>query len=116
MGVPREVELKIDLDPSSLKALRDRTVASMAPQDIVREKLTSIYFDTKKLSLHRKGFSLRIRRQGERNVQTLKGGKEGGGGLFNRVEWNTDVAGDRPDLTHVGETPFGSVLDPGRLQ
>jgi inorganic triphosphatase YgiF len=114
MSVPREVELKIYLDSPSLKALR-HGLTSMAPEDVARERLTSVYFDTKKLSLHRKGLSLRIRRQAERRIQTLKGGKEGGGGLFDRLEWNADVAGDSPDLSGICETPFWPVLDAGRL-
>lgn len=116
MSVPLEVELKIDLDPPSLQALRDRSLTSMASEDVARERLTSVYFDTKKLSLHRKGLSLRIRRQAERRIQTLKSDKDGGGGLFDRLEWNADVAGDSPDLTNIADTPFRPALDARRLR
>ena len=79
MSVPREVELKIDLDLSSLKILRKVSLAPIASEEITREKLTSVYFDTKKLSVHRKGLSLRIRQEGKRSIQTLKGRQEGRG-------------------------------------
>ena len=115
MSVSREIELKLDLDPQSLKAVRDRCLKSVGSDQVARERLTSVYFDTKKLSLHRKGLSLRVRSRGEECIQTLKR-REGGGGLFDRLEWNSEIAGDEPDLSNVDNCVFRSVLDAKRLR
>ena len=74
MGVAnRELELKLELTGDelgriqALTALRDLAIGEPASQ-----QLRSLYFDTLDRRLHAQGLSLRIRRVGERWVQTLK--------------------------------------------
>ena len=83
----REIELKLEASAPALARLkqspllRDATLRSSKPVSLV-----SVYFDTEKLKLHKKGMSLRVRRVGHRQVQTIK--KEGmeGTALFARSE------------------------------
>lgn len=114
MDQSREFELKLDVDPATTRGLRERLLRRI--NGGVRETLTSIYFDSKNLSLKKKGLSLRVRIQGDRRIQTLKGSSKGGAGLFDRLEWNAEVKEDKPDLSGIEHTPFHSVLSPKRLR
>jgi inorganic triphosphatase YgiF len=60
------------------------------------EDQVSVYFDTKRLKLRDSGLTLRVRRTGNRYIQTIK--SEDGGLPFERGEWEAAVDGSRPDL------------------
>lgn len=104
---PREIELKLELDPAEAADLRTRILPALGAAAPARH-LASVYFDTPKQALRRKGLTLRIRFDGERRTQTIKAG--GGAGLFDRSEWETEVAGDTPDLKAAAKTPVRAVL------
>ena len=105
-GQDREIELKLELEPGSEGPLR----AALGPEQRRDEDLLSIYFDTPDGTLRKAGFTLRVRRAGDRYIQTVK--QDGGeaAGLFDRPEWETDVGGPEPDLDRAAETPLGEVL------
>ena len=65
---------------------------------------TSVYFDTDKLKLHKNGFSLRIRRIGDRHVQTIKRG--GNTAVLERDEWESETEGELPDFKAARKTPL----------
>jgi inorganic triphosphatase YgiF len=56
----------------------------------------SVYFDTDKHKLQKKRLMLRVRRIGDRYIQTIKATRNSG--LFERNEWESDIAGAQPDL------------------
>ncbi|MBP0594074.1 CYTH and CHAD domain-containing protein [Paraburkholderia sp. LEh10] len=62
------------------------------------DELTSTYFDTPDLSLHKRGASLRVRVAGDRRLQTLKFDGAPEAGLFERDEFEGPVRGDSPEL------------------
>lgn len=64
--------------------------------------LDSTYFDTPALDLAKRGWALRIRRDGDRLEQTLKIHRKGGG-LQLRGEWNAPLQHDALDLTLIPE-------------
>jgi len=68
----------------------------------------SVYFDTDKLRLHKHGLTLRVRRDGERRVQTVKAGN--GQAVTTRGEWERKVRSDQPDLQAVHGTPAERLL------
>ncbi len=80
-----EIELKFQIPQARRPALR-RTVAVRGS---VRTRLKAQYHDTPDRLLARHGFALRLRLEGDRWVQTLKGG---GDGLMQRLEHNAEVA------------------------
>src|SRR6516225_6803249 len=70
--VPKEIELKLEVPPANLPRLAKipRLRALKTPPKSATE--ISVYFDTKNRRLHKKGLMLRVRRVGDRYVQTIK--------------------------------------------
>lgn len=94
MSDPLEVELKLEFAASDRDGLL--AAAPLADAQTATVNLVSTYFDTPDLDLHAAGYTLRVRRSGDRRIQTVKANGEGGAGLFVRAEWERDIAGDRP--------------------
>lgn len=100
----REVELKLEVAPGDLPALkRHRLLHALTQGRASTRQLRSVYFDTPEGDLARNQLGLRLRTSGTRWVQTLKTRGDGAGGLFVREEWETPVAGDRPDLGRIAD-------------
>ncbi len=72
-----------------------------------RGQLLTTYFDTPAGDLTRAGMVLRVRDDGRRRFQTIKAAAAG---ALRRHEWETDVAGDTPDLGLARQTPLKSLL------
>lgn len=99
-----EQELKFQLGPDAISSL----AAVFPPQSGDIKQLHATYFDTPTHALRDAGFSLRVRRDGEVFRQTLK--HRGDGGLFERDEWEIEVAGPELDLTILAGTPANAVI------
>jgi triphosphatase len=94
-----ERELKLEIETADIKKLRATpALASFQTEPPHLEQLTSIYFDTADLYLHRRGVSLRTRAAGEVRRQTLKDRGIKNAGLYQRAEYETAVNSDLPDL------------------
>jgi len=93
-----EIELKLALQPRHAARIRRHPLLSSSqPQ---QHALLSIYFDTPKFDLMRRGIALRVRRIGKQWIQTLKAEAHSVGALTSRPEWEAVVAhGDRPDFS-----------------
>jgi triphosphatase len=118
MSQPREVELKLEVPVDSVSRLTRSSLLQAARKKSSRPAtLVSVYFDTDKLKLHNKGLSLRVRRIGRRHVQTIKQESGEGGALFDRNEWEHEIAGRQPDLAAARDTSleamFGKNLSRG---
>ncbi|MCX2860511.1 CYTH and CHAD domain-containing protein [Paucibacter sp. PLA-PC-4] len=83
-----EVELKFQVPNARREALRRWVVGSVA-QPARRQRLQAAYFDTPARDLARAGLALRLRREGLRWVQTLKGAGADG---MTRLEHNVDLS------------------------
>ena len=105
---PREVELKLDCAGPDLTALaahpRLQGAAASEP-----ELLTTTYYDTPGRELRAAGLTLRVRAQGGRHIQTVKAGS-GDVGLFDRAEWESDIAGETPEADAWAGTAAEAVL------
>ncbi|MGA7949523.1 MAG: CHAD domain-containing protein [Thiobacillaceae bacterium] len=86
----REIELKLLL-PAGTAALLNHPRLSGTPP--MRQKLHTVYFDTRDFELAKRGVALRMRRTGRRWIQTLKTGADSSGGLSARVELEVPVSG-----------------------
>jgi inorganic triphosphatase YgiF len=99
-----ELELKFQLGPGAVEAL-----AGLFPPDQAKvSALHAVYYDTPGHALRDAGFGLRVRRNGVAYVQTLK--HRGDGGLFERSEWETPVAGLNLDAAALAATPAAAVI------
>jgi inorganic triphosphatase YgiF len=108
---PREVELKLLLEPADLHPLRrHRRVRELAVSRPSSRRLRSVYFDTPSLELLQRGITLRVRRVGRRHVQTVKLPAGGGAGLLERTEIECPVAGETPDPARIPHPGLRAVV------
>jgi triphosphatase len=118
--VPAEIELKLALDPSAVSRLeRLSRVPAIAATRTGRAKtarVVSTYFDTAGGRLAEEGIALRLRRDGTRWLQTIKGPPlaGAGAGVHARDEYERRLAGPRLDAAHLATTPWHKLL--GKLQ
>jgi triphosphatase len=111
MSPTHEIELKLEVPTHSLRRLaRSSSVQAARAKPSKPATLSSVYFDTDKLKLRKKGLSLRVRRIGRRHVQTIKQETGGSGALFARNEWEHDIAGKQPDLDVAQTTALAPLL------
>ncbi|MCG8613016.1 MAG: CYTH domain-containing protein [Pseudomonadales bacterium] len=89
-----EIELKFLTTPEQLERLQTVLIAKEAQH--TRQHLVNIYFDTPERLLQQHKVALRIRKAGERFIQTLKTKGKSVGGLHQRNEWEWDL--DKPVL------------------
>src|SRR5215467_13255008 len=87
----KELEVKLDLAPDSLRALKKIPRLRAQNGTPKRRAEVSVYFDTEDHTLRKKGLMLRVRRVGRRHIQTIKAN--------GRDEWEAEIAGQEPDLS-----------------
>lgn len=105
---PQEIELKFEIEPSGLLAVRALPAfAASGPSPVL---LTSTYWDTPAYDLARAGLTLRLRRDGTKRTQAIKSAE--GSGLLGRGEWEGAIEGNTPDLNWIVDTPLANVLTP----
>ncbi|HUF80921.1 MAG TPA: CHAD domain-containing protein [Burkholderiales bacterium] len=104
-----EVELKLLLPREAVRSLNRHRLLRSAGRP-ARARLRSIYYDTPALDLWRQGITLRVRRDGSRWVQTVKGGGQVRGGLHRRAEAEVEVAGPAPELALLRDRASAGVL------
>lgn len=108
MGKAQEVELKLEIDPADAVRLRAHPLLAAQPGHPTEQ--VSTYYDAKGRPLHKAGYSVRVRRCGERFVQTVKSGGSGGAGLYDRPEWEGAIAGPGLDAEALAHTPVAGLL------
>jgi inorganic triphosphatase YgiF len=100
-----ETELKFNVAPKDLRKLRTaRPLHRKRPEE---KNLVSVYFDTPKHKLAKKGVSLRVRRDGNNRIQTIK--TDGSKGSIIRGEWEHKIKGDVPNLRKARDTALARV-------
>lgn len=113
MSLSDEIELKLDVAPDCAATIAELPeLAGITP---VTRHQSATYFDTPDQDLRRAGMSLRVRRTGDRWVQTIKAESSTATGLFARHEWERDVAGGWPELDGVDE-PLSRYLAKRHLE
>lgn len=100
-----ELELKLDLEKPEEA---DRLLAALELGAPEARRLHATYFDTVDKDLSRLGYVLRIRQEGRKRVQTLKGPAGPGANPFARQEWERPARGRVPQLDPDG--PLATAL------
>src|SRR5258708_6250751 len=104
---PREIELKLEVPVEGLRKLeRSRLLRGNLPRE--GAELVSVYFDTQRLKLRKKGVSLRLRPIGGQQLQAIKRNAPGNGAALRRNEWETEIDGKNLDF----EAARGTALEP----
>ena len=100
--VHREYELTFEMADDTLRQFREKPVLrEIGIEPPVTRKLRSVYFDTADCVLRSAGFSLRIRRQNGKWLQTLKECTASAKGSPGRLEIETVVSERQPDLDRI---------------
>ena len=112
---PREIEMKFALPAGRTGELAAALalipgIESLA--DAAPRQLVSTYFDTAKGALRRAKLALRVRRDGDQLIQTLK---DAGDGALSRGEWECAVEKPTPNLAALKATPAAPLVAKARL-
>jgi inorganic triphosphatase YgiF len=105
MKSAQEIELKFAASAEALRLMQQRLPAKT--QNTKPKTLVSVYFDTANLKLHKRGLSLRVRRDGKHQLQTIKAGD--GQGVV-RGEWEHETTSDGPELKAARGSPAYELL------
>lgn len=110
-----EIELKFDVAPERLAALRAAAPLKRGATGGGSERhLLSTYFDTEDLQLRRNGVALRVRKVGQRHIQTVKANGQAGD-VLRRGEFEGPVSEMTPDLDAIADQAMreriGMVFD-----
>jgi triphosphatase len=110
-----EIELKLLFAESELPKVT-ALVATNARQ-VQRQSIRTVYFDTQKHDLWKRGFTLRVRAAGNSYEQGIKRIQSSS---IARTEWEEEVAGPGPDLQRLKASPLarfvGHCTDRKRLR
>src|SRR5262249_45725688 len=105
MVLQKELELKFEVEPSTLWRLNKIPVIkalNKRPKSITE---VSVYFDNDKHALRKKRLMLRVIGIGKSHVQTIKAA--GNSAPIERDEWETEIAGAQP---LVSGTPLEDLI------
>jgi inorganic triphosphatase YgiF len=110
--MPEEAELKLAVRPEHAARIgRHPVVQKLKTGRASTKHLVGTYYDTPDLLLRRRDMSLRVRKVDRRFVQTLKRMKPSEGAIFERDEWEADVAGDCPDISKLAARDVRRVFE-----
>src|SRR3546814_9035383 len=115
-----EIELKLCGEPAVLERLWQapllRRPGAAAPRV---KQLENVYYDTVDLRLRRRGLAFRIRRDGNRFIQTVKAGDTAASAVLSRGEWEGKVPSPEPQQDLVDDPQIRAALGlllPGELR
>ncbi|MGS2744449.1 CYTH domain-containing protein [Halomonas sp. LS-001] len=106
---PQEIELKLAIPEASIPQLKHH--ALLANQKAERHTLTNTYFDTPEGLLANARIALRLRRDDNQILQTVKTAGQGGGGLSTRGEWEWALPQFELDIAGLTKLPPFAELD-----
>ena len=111
----KETELKLAIPIQAGTLLREHTALGQAVS-FDSKTLQNVYYDTKDLQLNQARVALRIRKAGDRFIQTLKTSGSGSGGLHERGEWEWELSKPELDLSLIDDTLLPAPLNLAELK
>jgi len=110
MPAHREFELKLALSPEGFDHLAANPTLADHQSDRSEKNLKSVYYDTPDFRLHGLGISLRVRKDGDSFVQTVKAQTRLEDGISNPIQIEATVAGPEPDLDCISDNDMRRKL------
>ncbi len=106
-----EIELKLTVTPEDFAVLQaSHDFHALLGKPVGTGTLDTIYFDTPKFELRDRGLTLRVRRDGERFIQTIKSLPEASPSAIERHEREQLVPDRRPDLGALPDAALAAVF------
>ena len=106
-----ETEIKLRVSPQALEALRNHPLLNeRLATDWQTGTLYNQYYDTASRDLAGARVALRVRRDGEQFIQTLKSKGQSVAGLSERNEWDWSVSAAALDLTLLDDSCWPASL------
>ena len=107
----KEIELKLSIDPAALPQLKGHAALGAVKAGRARTaRVSSTYYDTPTLELRAASVALRVRRDGARWLQTVKGEGSAAAGLHRRAEYEWLIPEPRLDHVRLAETPWSKLF------
>ena len=107
----KETEIKLRVSPENLATLREhRVLAERCVGPWQTRELLNRYYDTTDFALANGQVALRIRRDGEQFIQTLKSKGASVAGLSERNEWDWYLKSNRLVLSHLNDSCWPESL------
>lgn len=111
MTVNKETEIKLRISPEMLQVLKDHPlIKKRAKSAWERLELHNQYFDTPQRELSQARVALRIRKDGEQLIQTLKSRGTSVAGLSERNEWDWPLEKNKLDLKQLDDSCWPASL------
>ena len=107
--VAAEVELKLRIPPARLRQALSSPLLDSG-RGAQTQKLSATYYDTPALDLWRNRVALRVRREGGRWVQAVKGSGSVASGVHARLEIETVLRDGSPDVAGLPRHPVTKIL------
>lgn len=111
-----ETELKLLIAAEDVARLQQHPLLQTAQAGLVAQPLYNTYFDTPSDDLLAQKAGLRVRRQGDKRIQTLKTAGQTVAGLHQRQEWEIEIAGETPELKQLPKQMRINGFSAKRLQ
>ncbi|MER0836449.1 CYTH domain-containing protein [Pseudomonas aeruginosa] len=109
--MPKETEIKLRVSRETLAALRDHPLLKKRNKSgWQRHELFNQYFDTPDRDLAAARVALRLRRDGEQVIQTLKSRGQSVAGLSERNEWDWYLSKAKLDLKKLSDECWPASL------
>ena len=112
-AVTIEIEAKMRIGDAARLEARLESLQAVCRGAVVQR---NTYYDTPDGDLNRQKIALRIRKLGDRHIQTLKTRGEFVDGAHRRQEWEWPLIGTTLNMGLIADTPVGQSVNLARLQ
>ena len=109
LDMGQEIEIKLAIEAQRASRVW-QTLSRFPHEKPSAHRLFSAYYDTPDCLLKRNGVALRLRRDGQRWIQTVKSADNASGGLHRRVEHETGVAMQLPSFPAMTQAGYGELI------
>lgn len=110
-----ELEIKLSLTPGALSQARQWLLAQAGVRAGSEKTLVNCYYDTPNGELNRQKVALRVRKAGDRYIQTLKTQGAFVDGAHKRQEWEWPLTGTDLNIGLLADTPIGEGVNLAEL-